>query len=665
MAHRSLLRLLAGLMFCAGGPLLAQQKSLDELLELNTHDLLDLKVVSVLKRPESISRAPATVRVITAEDIRDNGYLTLEEALADLPGLQFRNIQGFNSYVFMRGAPGQNNKVLLLVDGIQINELNSGGFYAGGQFNLANVDRIEVVYGPASAMYGTNAVSGVISVFTRNPKDSPGGRVSVQAGNLGARVTDFRYAHYDQKKDIGFSVSGMYKHSGKGDLKGEAGDFNWTDSLDNFEDDAAMDARFQRKNWSAGVILQDKNASYATTQVSVPQPGLPRVSDHGVNWHIRFLNVWAAYSYEKAKTWSLRSTLYYRNSTVPDDTLPIIELPSETSPGRQLRYYRPNHLFGNETQFHWLPGPRWHFTAGLVLEQESLAEGFSITQSGSASERPPAPPDPEMMTNRLAGFYVQSQTSLSRELDLFLGVRHDHSTYYGNVTTPQAGLVLNRGRLNAKLLYMRAFRAPRPWDYTNGLGNPNLQPEKNHSFEVSGGWSFSSYLRFDLAVYRNRLSNLLSRDYEGDSWRWINAGSLATDGCEPSLEYRRGRVKTYVNYTYTRSLDERRRQVAEIAPHGANLGIVYAFTRELRLSVRGQYLGTRTNPKTIKTTGNDRIDDAFLVHSTLSLRLPRGFDLQATVNNALDAAYYHPSNLPPSRFRQPQRAFRLSLGYSF
>ncbi len=653
------------MIFCAGAGLWAQEKSLDELLDLNPSDLLALKVVSVLKNPESIGKVPATVRVITAEDIRDNGYYTLEDALADLPGLQFRNIEGFNSYVFVRGAPGQNNKVLLLVDGIQTNELNSGGFYAGGHFNLTNVDRIEVVYGPASALYGTNAVSGIISIFTRSPKDSPGGRVSVQAGNLGARLADARYALYSKARDAGFSVSAMYKQNGKADLKGEAGDFNWTDSLDNFENDAAMDARVQYKSLSAGVIVQDKDASYATAQVSTPEAGTPQFSDHGVNWHIRFFNAWMAYSYDKAKTWSVRSTLYHRNSTVPDDTVPIIELASGSSAGRQFRYYRPNHLAGNETRLRWLPGPRWQFSFGLVLEQERLAESISITQSDSAGERPPAPPDPEMMTNRLLSVYAQSQTALTRDLELFLGVRHDHSSYYGNVTTPQIGLVLNRGRLNGKLLYMRGFRAPRPWDYTNGLGNPDLKPEKNDSLEVSGGWSLSHSIRVGLSVYHNRFSNLLTRHDEADSWRWINAGRLTTEGCEPSLEYRRGRLKGYVNYTYTRSLDAQRRQAQEIAPHGANLGAAYALTRRLRLSVRGQYLGERTNPRIIRATGNDRIDDAFVVHSALSLRLPEGLDLQLAVNNVLDAVYYHPSNLPPSRYRQPQRVFRLSMGYSF
>ncbi len=151
MKKRRVPLFLVFLVSIAGLPLRAQEKSLEELLALDMTDLLKLKVVSVLKGPETINKVPATVRVITADEIRDNGYFTLEDALADLPGVQFRNILGFNSYVAMRGVPGQNNKILVLVDGIQVNELNSGGFYGGGQFNLANVDRIEVVFGPASA----------------------------------------------------------------------------------------------------------------------------------------------------------------------------------------------------------------------------------------------------------------------------------------------------------------------------------------------------------------------------------------------------------------------------------------------------------------------------------------------------------------------------------
>ena len=665
MKYRNAFFKMMGFIFLSGLYLQAQEKSLDELLALNMTELLDLKVVSALKRPETINKIPATVHVITAEQIRDNGYFTLEDALADLPGFQFRNILGFNSYVFIRGVPNQNNKILLLLDGIQANELNSGGFYAGGHFNLTNVDRIEVVYGPASALYGTNAISGIISIITRDPKDAKGGRAGVLAGNFRTRLADFRYGTYDKKAEFGFSVSAMVKKSEKADLKGKAGDDNWTAAMENFENDASFDGRVRYKNFSAGFMLQDKDTSYATAQVGTVGQGLIPVSDHGVNWHIRFLHVWAAYVYDRPKTWSIHSTAYFRNATVPDDTIPIIELPTEDSPGRQYRYYRPNDLVGNETQFRWAPDPRWRFSFGLVLEQERLAETISITESSAADARPPAPTDPNMLNNRLISVYAQSQTSIFKSADIFIGVRHDDSSYYGAVTTPRLGFVFNRGKLTAKVLYMQAFRAPKPWDYTDGSGNPNLRPEKIYSLEAVGGWSFSPFVRFDLSIYHNRLSNLLTRVNEGDSWWWDNGGALTTDGYEAGLEYRRGRLKAYMNYTHTESKDDRNDQVPEIALHGGNAGILYAFTPRLRLSFRGQYLGERKNSKIIPATGNDRIDAVFILHAILTFSLPQGIDFQFVVNNLLDAVYYHPSILPPSRYRQPQRSFRLNVGYSF
>ncbi len=139
----------------------------EDILKMSITDLMNAKVITASKMSQSIRDVAANVRIITAEQIRTRGYFTLEEALSDLPGFQFRNILGYNSYVFMRGAPSQNNLILLLVDGIQINEINSGGFYAGGQFILSDVETIEVVYGPASAMYGTNAVSGIINIITK------------------------------------------------------------------------------------------------------------------------------------------------------------------------------------------------------------------------------------------------------------------------------------------------------------------------------------------------------------------------------------------------------------------------------------------------------------------------------------------------------------------
>lgn len=646
----------------AASPLLPGQNSdLDELLTLNLTDLLELQVVSPLKVPQTINRVPASVRVITADQIRQRGYFTLEDALADLPGFQFRNIAGFNSYVFMRGIPSQNNKILVLMDGVQINELNSGGFYGGGQYNLAAVERIEVVYGPASALYGTNAVSGIVNIITADPRDADGGRVSALAGNYDTRLADFRIGSRDPDRDLGFTLSGMFKTSDKADLGGREGDGNWTDAMDNFEEDLALDGRFRYGDLTAGFNLQDKDASRATVQRTADGT----LSDHDVNWHIRFLNVWAAYDYHEQETWSLRTTAYFRDSTVLDDTVPVIELSSGDDPGSQYRYYRPNHLIGSETQVHWTPATRWRFSLGLVLERERLAEDFSVTQSGSAGERPPAPPKPGMMTNDLVSLFAQATTALTGSLDLFIGLRHDDSSYYGTVDTPRLGLVVNRGRLTVKALFGEAFRAPRPWDYTNGTGNPDLEPETMRSWEASAAWSFSPSLRLDAGIYRNRLEGLLARSTHGEEWHWVNAGRLDTDGGEIALEYRRGALRAYANYSITDSRDEEGNAVPEIARHMANAGAAYSVTPALTVDLRLHYLGARDNPSVIPATGDDHIDDALLLNAAFSLKLPRGFFFHLAVDNLTDALYFHPSNLPPSRYRQPQRSFRLQAAYAF
>ncbi|MBP7676386.1 MAG: TonB-dependent receptor [Thermoanaerobaculia bacterium] len=651
---------LALALLCAP-PARAQEKSLDELLRLSLQDLAAIEVVSAAKVPATAARVPATVRVITAEAIAENGYLTLEDALADLPGFQLRNILGFNAYTFLRGVPSQNSAILLLVDGIQVNELNSGGFYAGGQLNLANVERIEVVYGPASALYGTNALSGIVNVIRKDPGKGTGGKLNASLGSLDTSLFDVRYAWSSPGDDLAVSVAGMRKRTDKADLRGDRGDGNWTDAADNFENDLSLDGLVRWKGLSVGFLVQDKEASRASVQKTLGEP----LRDDGVGWHIRFLNAWAAYVFELPDPWSARSTVYVRSSTVEDDTVPVIERATATSPGSQQRWYRPGELVGAETQATWAPTKRFTVSAGLVLERERLSRSYSVTTSGSELEPAPTPPEPERVTNDLASLYAEAQVGLTEQIRLFAGLRHDDATSYGTVDTPRAGLVLNRSRFSAKLLYMEAFRAPKPWDLTDGLGNPDLRPEEMRMIEASAAYSFSPHLQADVSVYRSRLDERLTRSGEGTEWRWVNAGELETRGVEVSVELRKGRTTAWANASLCASEDETGRQVAEIARTGANAGIRYAVTRGATLGLRASFVGSRRNPKVIPETGDDRIEDALVLRASAALTLPHGLEARLFVDNLGGTTWFHPSNLPPSRYRQPGRTFRVQAGWSF
>lgn len=633
--------------------LYSQDQDLEELLGLTIEELMDVEVITATKTYQKISRVPATVRVITAEEIKQKGYLTLEEAISNLPGFQFRNIVGFNSYVFLRGVPSQNNLILILVDGVQINELNSGGFYGGGQFNLSNVKQIEVVYGPASALYGTNAFSGVINIITRDPEDMSGPQASVLIGNFGTRNVDFSLGHYDENYDWGFSVSGMLKQSEKADLGGVKGDNNWTEDMENFEDDISIDGKLKYKNLSFGVVFQDKQASRTTNYKSVGTDTL----DTGTNWHIRFINSHLKYLYDKSPKWSLLSQVYYRNATVMNNTIAIIR--SAEGIG-QVSYYRPNDLIGIENQISYAPVENSMLIVGIDWEQERLSEGFSKTYSGSPAVKPPVPDKPEMINNRLISGYLQGQYRFIDNVEFTVGIRHDNSDYYGTVNTPRLGLVYAKDALTAKLLYMEAFRAPKPWDYTWGDGNPDLQPERTKSFEIFGAYQLSSHLRAGMSVYKSFTESILTK--EGN--RWVNGDRINADGMEMTVDYIKGKIKSYLNYTYTLSRYKNGDVVPEIGENNSNLGITYAFLSNCRLGLWGNYLGERTNCDTISTTGSDIVDDALILNASISLLAIQGFDFHLYLKNLLDTEYYHTSNRLPDRYRQPQRTLIFKIMYS-
>lgn len=118
----------------------------EDIYDYDFTQLAKMKITTATKTPQSIFEVPSTVYIIMSSEIKEKGYLTLDEVLSELPGFQFRNILSFNSYSFLRGVPNQNNLILVLIDGVQINELNSGGFYGGGHYNLSNIERIEVVW---------------------------------------------------------------------------------------------------------------------------------------------------------------------------------------------------------------------------------------------------------------------------------------------------------------------------------------------------------------------------------------------------------------------------------------------------------------------------------------------------------------------------------------
>ncbi len=183
-------------------------------------------VTSVSKAKESLAEAPATVVVITGDEIERRGYTDLMALIYDLSGFDVARRAGtLYTNVYQRGYRSlETNRTLLLVDGVEQNDLYGGALFLSRQFPLSNIERIEVIHGPASTMYGANAFAGVVNIITKEPEGylASGQRVGYDARAMAGSFNSW----YADATVAGQSESGRFAWSLTA-RKMEMDEFEW------------------------------------------------------------------------------------------------------------------------------------------------------------------------------------------------------------------------------------------------------------------------------------------------------------------------------------------------------------------------------------------------------------------------------------------------------
>lgn len=167
----------------------------EDLTRLSLSELSEATVTSVSKKPELLLDTASSVFVITQEDIRRSGAMSVPEALRMVPGVHVARSNDGEWYVAVRGFNGElSNKLLVMIDGRSIySPVFSGVFWYEQDLLMEDVERIEVIRGPGATMWGANAVNGVINIITRNAKDRQGLMVSVTGGTFERLTASVRY----------------------------------------------------------------------------------------------------------------------------------------------------------------------------------------------------------------------------------------------------------------------------------------------------------------------------------------------------------------------------------------------------------------------------------------------------------------------------------------
>lgn len=186
---------------------------IDEILGMSMRALMDLEVTIASRKKETYSDTAAAVYVITAEDIRRLGVSSIMDALRVVPGLHVARQESSQWAISARGFNDQfSNKLLVLVDGRTVyTPLFSGVFWDEQEIPPEDVERIEVVRGPGAAVWGANAVNGVINIITKSAEETQGGQVTLATGSRDRGEGSIRYGgRGGEKKDWYYHVHGRY-----------------------------------------------------------------------------------------------------------------------------------------------------------------------------------------------------------------------------------------------------------------------------------------------------------------------------------------------------------------------------------------------------------------------------------------------------------------------
>ena len=173
----------------------AAQATAPDLREASLEELLSLQVTSAGRRQQRAEDVAGAVYVITQDDIRRSGLRSLPEILRLAPGVQVAQVSANKWAVSVRGFNSvYSNKLLILIDGRSLyNRAFAGVFWDANDLDVAEIERIEIVRGPGGAMWGSNAVNGVINIISRSARVSTGGAISVSLGTFERSRVTARY----------------------------------------------------------------------------------------------------------------------------------------------------------------------------------------------------------------------------------------------------------------------------------------------------------------------------------------------------------------------------------------------------------------------------------------------------------------------------------------
>ena len=647
-----------------------------DLSELSLEQLLEVKVSAASKFDQPTADAPSAVQIISAEDIKRHGWRTLTEALNDLPGIYFVNDRTYD-YLGARGfqIPGDyNTRFLLLVDGQRNNDNIYQQALVGseGWVDMSVVERIEYIPGPGSAIYGSNAMFGVINVITRSAGKTPLNHVGTHASQLGlsgfsvmsSRQVDETglLLQYSSEKQSGRDMTYADPQSLLVRADGSVSPDGVAHGLDS-GDNRHLLMRMDRGTWGIKLLNHERtvtpsSAAYLTV---FDDPSL-RINDGGTQLSAYFkhalsdsseVNLRLAYT-----NWHYRATYPYLDPTI----------------GYFLNYDDTHGEVLDSELSYTLHVDAHHMVAGMEISQDDLARqrnynSVPATTLGTADVNI----NPQLQRRAM---FIQDEWRMAAHWLLNLGLRFDTNSVRQSATSPRAGLIWQPNEdWSAKLLAGRAYRTPNAFEsqFHNGftnLANPDLRPETILTTEGVLEWKMDNRTRWMMSVFENKIENLIQQvdtngagllQFQNSSWARVRGAELSTEiSAVDELRLRSSIAINSSSSTLNANLDNSPRWLGKLSISTPVLSHrAFAAAEVHALSSRDFVWGGTPY----------RVGGEALANVTLSFPnvILKGLDAQLRVTNLFDHHVQHPASaeMPTPLTPGNGRNLMVNFGYGF
>ncbi|OFZ22543.1 MAG: hypothetical protein A2X94_03555 [Bdellovibrionales bacterium GWB1_55_8] len=673
------------------------------LAELPLEDLIKIRITSIATGTrKSISEAPAVASVVTSQDIEEAGATTFEEALEMVPGLHvaFSGQVGAPKYVIRGISTLFNPQTLVLINGVPITSIVRGDRSSRmGVLPVKMISKIELIRGPGSALYGADALAGVINVITKTASDIQGTKAGGGIGSFGTHKAWL--FHSEEIGELKASIMADYRDT-KGHRKTILEDAQT--SLDRalgtsaslapgpmslIEKGLAVFLDVEKSKWRL------RGSYYGKSNLG-SGPGVAQALDPKARESLSRSTIELSFHEpEISEYWNFTSRLaYFHGKQELDKDLTIFPPGADLGNGvfpdgmignpefweRQIRF--DNSALYTGVENHGIRGGAGYYFGHLYRVQESknftpsfapLPELTDVTDTASIYI-------PEKSRNSLYG-YIQDEWRFSDNWELTLGARYDHYSDFGGTFNPRAALVwTTTPELTAKLLYGRAFRSPTFAElYTMNnpinIGNPNLDPELIDVYELAWLYQFTSAWHAGLNLFHYEVSDLINfvRDPIGTVTAQ-NSGTQTANGFEFETKFRPHRNFFITgNYSFAKTKDENSGKPAGDYPnHQLYLRDDWVFAPNWTWSNQLNWVGAQD-----RTPSDPRAALNSYARVDVILRRSgvfRKFDFTASIRNVFDADIREPSSGPgptattaaiPHDLPQAGRSIYTEVSYNF